>query len=124
VTAVLATRGLGKRYGRRWALSDCTLSVPQGRVAGLVGPNAAGKTTLLHLAVGLLRPTAGMIEVLGRQPADNAGQIGQVGFVAQDTPTYSRLSVSDHLRLGAWLNPRWDDEVARRAAGRAPTSAD
>jgi ABC-2 type transport system ATP-binding protein len=118
VTAVLATRGLGKRYGRRWALSDCTLSVPQGRVAGLVGPNAAGKTTLLHLAVGLLRPTAGMIEVLGRQPADNAGQIGQVGFVAQDTPTYSRLSVSDHLRLGAWLNPRWDDEVARRRIGQ------
>lgn len=118
MTAVLATRGLGKRYGRRWALSDCTLSVPQGRVAGLVGPNAAGKTTLLHLAVGLLRPTAGMIEVLGRQPADDAGQIGQVGFVAQDTPTYSRLSVSDHLRLGAWLNPRWDDEVARRRIGQ------
>lgn len=118
MTAVLATRGLGKRYGRRWALSDCTLSVPQGRVAGLVGPNAAGKTTLLHLAVGLLRPTAGMIEVLGRQPADDAGQIGQVGFVAQDTPTYSRLSVSDHLRLGAWLNPRWDVEVARRRIGQ------
>ena len=114
MTAALAASGLGKRYGRRWALSDCTLSVPRGRVAGLVGPNAAGKTTLLHLAVGLLRPTAGTIEVLGRQPKDNAGQIEQVGFVAQDTPTYSRLTVSDHLRMGAWLNPRWDDEMARR----------
>ena len=38
---------------------DCTLSVPDGRVVGLVGPNGAGKTTLLHLAVGLLTPTAG-----------------------------------------------------------------
>ena len=53
MTAALDASGLGKRYGGRWALSDCTLRVPQGRVVGLVGPNGAGKTTLLHLAVGL-----------------------------------------------------------------------
>ncbi len=116
--AALAADGLGKRYGRRWALSDCTLQVPPGRVVGLVGPNGAGKTTLLHLAVGLLRPTAGTIEVLGLPPADHAGQIGRVGFVAQQTPVYSRLSVADHLRLGGWLNPHWDDEAARRRIGR------
>ncbi len=52
MTAALATRGLGRRYGRRWALSGCTLEVPAGHVAGLVGPNGAGKTTLLQLAVG------------------------------------------------------------------------
>ena len=116
--AALAADGLGKRYGRRWALSDCTLQVPPGRVVGLVGPNGAGKTTLLHLAVGLLRPTAGTIEVLGRPPGDHAGQIGRVGFVAQQTPVYSRLSVADHLRLGGWLNPTWDDETARRRIGQ------
>jgi ABC-2 type transport system ATP-binding protein len=87
-------------------------------VVGLVGPNGAGKTTLLHLAVGLLRPTAGPIEVLGRPPGDNAGQIGRVGFVAQQTPVYSRLSVADHLRLGGWLNPQWDAELARRRIGQ------
>ncbi len=114
MTAVLAASGLGKQYGRRWALSDCTLDIPPGRVVGLVGPNGAGKTTLLHLAVGLLRPTAGTIEVLGQPPADDAGQLGRVGFVAQDTPVYSALSVADHLRLGAWLNPRWDEEMAQR----------
>jgi ABC-2 type transport system ATP-binding protein len=54
VTPVLETNELGKRYGRRWALSDCTLSIPPERVVGLVGPNGAGKTTLLHLGVGLL----------------------------------------------------------------------
>lgn len=69
VLGVLEASGLGKRYGRRWALSECTLSVPPGRVAGLVGPNGAGKTTLLHLAVGLLRPTVGAVEVLGAPPA-------------------------------------------------------
>jgi ABC-type cobalamin/Fe3+-siderophores transport system ATPase subunit len=53
--AALAADGLGKRYGRRWALSDCTLQVPPGRVVGLVGPNGAGKTTLLHLVTDLER---------------------------------------------------------------------
>jgi len=47
MTAVVEARGLGKRYRRRQALTDCTLSIPAGRVAGLVGPNGAGKTTLL-----------------------------------------------------------------------------
>ena len=116
--AVLEARGLGKRYGRRWALADCTLTIPEGRVVGLVGPNGAGKTTLLHLAVGLLRPTSGSVEVLGGQPGAGAAQLGRVGFVAQDTPTYAALSVSDHLRLGAAMNRRWDSAVADRRIDR------
>jgi ABC-2 type transport system ATP-binding protein len=112
VTAVLEASGLGKRYRRRWALSDCTLEIPSGRVVGLVGPNGAGKTTLLHLAVGLLAPSAGSIEILGDRPARDPHQLGRVGFVAQETPTYPTLSVADHLRLGAHLNPGWDSQVA------------
>jgi ABC-2 type transport system ATP-binding protein len=112
VTAVLDASGLGKRYRRRWALSDCTLSIPPGRVAGLVGPNGAGKTTLLHLAVGLLTPTAGTITVLGGRPAASPQQLARVGFVAQETPTYAALSVADHLQLGARLNPGWDSKLA------------
>jgi ABC-2 type transport system ATP-binding protein len=114
VTAVFEASGLGKRYGRRWALRDCSLSIPAGRVVGLVGPNGAGKTTLLHLAVGLLEPTEGEIEVLGGRPAESPAQLGRVGFVAQDTPTYATLSVADHLRLGGWLNPGWNREQAER----------
>jgi ABC-2 type transport system ATP-binding protein len=112
MTAVLTAQGLGKRYGHRWALSDCTLDIPAGRVVGLVGPNGAGKTTLLHLAVGLLQPTAGTIEVLGGPPPASPAQLARVGFVAQDTPTYRGLSVADHLRLGAHLNPGWDAGMA------------
>jgi ABC-2 type transport system ATP-binding protein len=112
VTTVLQAQALGKKYGRRWALSDCTLDVPAGRVVGLVGPNGAGKSTLLHLAVGMLTPTSGAIEVLGA-PA-GTGQQAKIGFVAQDTPTYARLSVADHLRLGARLNPAWDEQVAQQ----------
>jgi len=113
LTTVLQTRGLGKRYRRRWALSDCTLEIPAGRIAGLVGPNGAGKTTLLHLATGLLRPTTGTIEVLGGPPPARPAQLARVGFVAQDTPTYAHLTVADHLRLGAHLNPGWDAATAR-----------
>jgi len=114
MTAVIEARGLGKRYGRRWALADCTLAVPAGRVVGLVGPNGAGKTTLLQLAAGLLAPTSGAITVLGHHPGGSPAQLSRVGFVAQDSPLYAGLSVAGHLRMGAWLNPGWDTEYAAR----------
>jgi ABC-2 type transport system ATP-binding protein len=113
MTSVIVTTGLVKKYGRKTALSDCTLSVPTGRVVGLVGPNGAGKSTLLQLACGLLRPTAGAIEVLGGQPGSGPAQSAKVGFVAQDTPTYAHLTVAEHLRLGDALNPSWDAALAR-----------
>jgi ABC-2 type transport system ATP-binding protein len=118
MSAVIQTSGLGKRYRRTWGLRDCTLAIPEGRVVGLVGPNGAGKTTLLHLAAGLLAPTCGTISVLGERPAAGPAQLARVGFVAQDTPVYARMTVADHLRLGAWLNPGWDDELARRRIGQ------
>jgi ABC-2 type transport system ATP-binding protein len=113
MNAVLQSRRLGKRYQHRWALTDCTLDVPAGHVVGLVGPNGAGKTTLLNLATGLLAPTTGTIQVLGGAPAASPAQLARVGFVAQDAPTYAGLSVADHLRLGAHLNPGWDAALAR-----------
>src|SRR5262245_57667497 len=108
-TSVIETDELGMRYGRRTALTGCTLRLPAGRVVGLVGPNGAGKSTLLGLACGLLTPTAGRMEVLGRRPGTH---LADVAFVAQDAPLYSGLSVADHLRLGARLNPRWDHRLA------------
>ena len=112
MTTAVEALGLGKRYGRRWALTDCTLSIPTGRVVGLVGPNGAGKTTLLHLAVGLLEPSAGTISVLGDGPGSGPAQLARIGFLAQDNPTYARLTVGQHLRMGHWLNPAWDAAFA------------
>lgn len=110
MTTAVRALGLGKRFGRRWALSESTVDIPAGRVVGLVGPNGAGKTTLLRLAVGQLAPTTGSIEVLGRPPA---AQLSRVGYVAQSTPVYSGLTVEEHLMLGQRLNPRWDMQIAR-----------
>jgi len=112
VDNAIEANALGKRYRRRWALADCTLTVPAGQVVGLVGPNGAGKTTFLELAVGLLRPTTGTITVRPR-----------TGFVAQGAPVYADLSVADHLRMGQGLSARWDAGLARRrldAAGLDP----
>ncbi|WP_027647389.1 ABC transporter ATP-binding protein [Salinispora pacifica] len=116
MTNVLRSENLTKRYGRRTALSGCTLDVPVGQVVGLVGPNGAGKSTLLQLACGLLEPTAGMIEVLGERPVSGSAR---VGFVAQDAPVYAGLTVAEHLRLGARLNPSWDSAIAERRIAQA-----
>jgi ABC-2 type transport system ATP-binding protein len=113
VTAVIETGGLGKRYRGLWALTDCTLSIPAGHVVGLVGPNGAGKTTLINLATGMLAPTTGTIEVLGERPAGRPAQLARVGYLSQDAPVYAGLSVADHLRLGAHLNPGWDADMGR-----------
>jgi ABC-2 type transport system ATP-binding protein len=117
--SALQTEGLGKRYGSKWALRDCTLDVPEGTVTALVGPNGAGKTTLLQLAVGLLRPSTGGVRVLGRSPQDDAGELlPRIGFVAQEHPLHKGFTIGETLRLGRELNPSWDDAVARERIQR------
>lgn len=106
----LRIRGVGKRFGRHtWALRDCSLDLPKGRIIGLVGANGAGKTTLLHLAIGLLSPTEGTVSVFG-QPSrmDQASGLAQVGFVAQDHPLYRGFTVAEMLRYGRSMNAQFD----------------
>jgi ABC-type multidrug transport system ATPase subunit len=109
----LETERLGKRYGRNWALRDCSLQVPIGRIAALVGPNGAGKSTLLHLAVGLLKANEGAVRVFGRSPRNNTELLADIGFVAQDTPLYRDFSAAELVRFGARLNRRWDAALAQ-----------
>ena len=111
-SAALRTSGLGKRYGRTWALRDCSLALPAGRIAALVGPNGAGKTTLLSLAVGLLRPTTGSVRILGADPMQGPEPLGRVGFVAQDTPLYPDFTAGELVTLGRKLNAGFDERLA------------
>src|SRR5882672_7676974 len=105
--------GLGKRYGRTWALRECSLAIPAGHVSALVGPNGAGKTTLLNLAVGLAAPSTGVVAVLGGRPAGSPASLDGIAFVAQDTPLYKNLSVADMIYLTRNLNRRFDQPYAR-----------
>ena len=108
MTPVLETRALSKRFARKWALRDCTLSIPRGAVVGLAGPNGAGKSTLLELAVALIAPTEGEIRVLGADPLRESDVVAKVGYVAQDAPLYRGFSVGDTLEFARATNPGWD----------------
>lgn len=115
MNAALATSGLGKRYGRTWALRDCDLTLPTGAVIALVGPNGAGKTTLLQLAAGLIRPTTGSVALLDEPaPFESPRALAKLGYVAQDHPVYRRFRVRDLIHLGRSLNERWDQDLAER----------
>jgi ABC-2 type transport system ATP-binding protein len=113
MTAAIAVSGVGKRFGRTWALHGCTFEIPAGSLCALVGGNGAGKTTLLRLLAGLARPTEGDAEVAGRRPADDPAYLADVGFLAQEVPLYRRWTAEDHLTFGAHLNPRWDGAGTR-----------
>ena len=110
---VIEAGGLGKRYGKTWALRDCSLAIPDGHVAALVGPNGAGKTTLLNLTVGLAGPSAGTVSVLGGLLAGSQAALDGIAFVAQDTPLYRNLSAEDMLHITRNLNRRFDERYAK-----------
>ena len=110
---VIETSGLGKRYGRTWALRECTLAIPAGHLTALVGPNGAGKTTLMHVLAGLTAPTAGTVTVLGGQPAGSAVALDGIAFTAQDALVYKNLSAADMLHLTRNLNRRFDRRYAQ-----------
>jgi len=109
---VVEASGLGKRYGRTWALRDCTLEIPAGRVSALVGPNGAGKTTLLNMTVGLSAPSAGAVTVLGGRRPGSPAALDGIAFVAQDTPLYKNLRVTDMIAVTRSLNRRFDQRYA------------
>jgi ABC-2 type transport system ATP-binding protein len=113
VTPAIETRGLTKQYRRVTALSDCSVTVPEGRISALVGSNGAGKTTLLRLLSGLARPTSGSAAILGSAPRQDPAFLAEIGFLAQEIPLYRRLTATDHIGIGAHLNPRWDGELVR-----------
>jgi ABC-2 type transport system ATP-binding protein len=113
---ILQAHDLAKRYGRRtWALTGIDLAIPQGGITALVGPNAAGKSTLIKTWVGFERPTRGGVTVGGIDPwKDRSGVLGLIGYVPQSPSLYDGLSVEDHLDLAVLLRPDFDRAYARR----------
>ena len=113
--SALETHDLAKRYGRRtWALTGIDLAVPFGGITALVGPNAAGKSTLIKTWIGFERPTRGGVTVAGINPwEDRSGVLGLVGYVPQSPALYDGLNVDDHLDLALQLRPDFDRPYAR-----------
>ncbi|HYD32679.1 MAG TPA: ATP-binding cassette domain-containing protein, partial [Azospirillaceae bacterium] len=103
--------GAVKRFGAVTALDRVSVAVAPGRVTGLVGPDAAGKTTLIRLIAGLLLPDAGRITVLGLDSVRDADAIhAQVGYMPQRFGLYEDLTVAENLNLYADLRGVVGDE--------------
>jgi len=101
---VLATHNLGLDIGGARIVADVSLEVPAGELLGIIGPNGAGKTTLFNLLSGLYRPTAGRIELEGREithaPASRRTRAG-LGRTFQVSSVFPLLSVRENVRLAA-----------------------
>jgi ABC-2 type transport system ATP-binding protein len=123
---VLEARGLAKRYRRGvWALGGIDLELPAGGITALVGPNAAGKSTLIKTWVGFEKPTRGSVRVAGIDPwKDRSGALAHLGYVPQSPALYDGLSVEDHLDLARQLRPSFDRDYARSRLAQLDIPAD
>jgi ABC-2 type transport system ATP-binding protein len=109
----LRADGLTKRYGSTVALQNVTLAIPSGSVTALVGPNAAGKSTLIKTFVGFERPTSGRVTIVGIDPAQDRGTaLAHIGYIPQTPALYREYTVADHLDLAARLRPGFDRAAA------------
>jgi ABC-2 type transport system ATP-binding protein len=98
--AAIRIHGLVKRYGDFLAVDGLDLEVRRGECFGLLGPNGAGKTTTIEILEGLLAPTAGTVQVLGRQWDRDADALrARIGVALQETKLFDRLTVEETLRL-------------------------
>lgn len=98
---IIETNDLCKQYGSAMRVAHLHLSVPEGSVYGFLGPNGAGKSTTLKMILGLVRPTAGSIEVLGK-PMDSAHRLAvlrQVGSLIESPSYYGHLTGEENLRI-------------------------
>lgn len=112
---ILETHELAKRYRRGvWALQGIDLELPPGGITALVGPNAAGKSTLIKTWVGFEKPTRGAAAVLGLDPwRQRSRALAHLGYVPQSPALYDGLSVEDHLDLAVQLRRGFDRAAAR-----------
>ena len=98
---IIETIDLCKQYGRALRVAHLHLTVPEGSVYGFLGPNGAGKSTTLKMILGLVRPTAGSIEVLGK-PMDSPHRLAvlrQVGSLIESPSYYGHLTGEENLRI-------------------------
>jgi ABC-2 type transport system ATP-binding protein len=108
---------LVKSFGGTRALDGITAALPEGKILGLVGPDGAGKTTLIRLFAGLMSPSSGTVEVLGRTPQAEGGTTqAETGYMPQRFGLYEDLSVLDNLNLYANLRALNATERAQRFA--------
>ncbi len=113
--AALQTRDVVRFYGNQCVCRSISLSVPEGIVYGLLGRNAAGKSTLLKMAMGLVRPDRGEIEVLGHDAWELDPKVkARIAFTAEGHPLPRWMSVEELIRFTSSFYTRWQKETANQ----------
>ena len=110
--AFLTCEHLSKQYGYTYALSDVNISLPRGRIIGLLGPNGSGKTTMLKLMAGLLVPTSGTIRIAGMPVGRETKAI--VSYLPERTYLSMRMRVSECLDYFADFYADFDRQRAEQ----------
>ena len=119
MSEAIAITGLAWKAGRSFSLRDITLRVPQGSIYGFLGPNGSGKTTTIRMLLGMMKPDAGDIRVLGMDvPREMSDILARVGYVPERPHVYPALTVSEHVRYHASFFARWDASRSQDLIGR------
>ena len=113
MNAALEAEGLVKRYGVRTAVRDLSFSVPQGAIYGVLGPNGAGKSTTLRMLVGVLRPSAGRISILGGPVSRDV--LKRVGYLPEERGIYRAMNARAAIAYLAGLKGTPAGQAFKRA---------
>jgi ABC-2 type transport system ATP-binding protein len=109
----VVTDGLRKDFGDLVAVADLNLSIAEGTLYGMIGPNGSGKTTAIKMLVGRLRPTGGTARVLG-EAVPLVQKVAGIGYMPQEMAVYTDLTVTENLQLFGSLYSMDPAEYARR----------
>ena len=109
----IETRNLGRKFGKFEAVKNVSLKVPKGTVFGLLGVNGAGKSTIIKMIMGHLRPTAGEVSVLGRALGEDLLDIRRrVAYVSENRYMYDWMTVEESIRFTRAFHETWEDKKA------------
>jgi heme exporter protein A len=113
---VVETEGLGRRFGRRWAVADVDLTLGPGECLAVFGPNGAGKTTLLRMLAGLLEPSAGRARVAGVTLPGGPAARAAVGLISHHSMLYPALTARENVAFTARLYGVREPDAATETA--------
>ena len=115
--SIASVHGLVKRFGDKIAVNGVSLTLEKGEIMGFLGPNGSGKTTTIRLLLGMLRPNAGAISVLGSSvPKDAPRVMARTGYVPERPHVYPMLTVDEAMRYHASFYATWDWKWAEELA--------
>jgi len=113
MTSAISAQGLSKSYGPVKAVVDVDLDVRRGEIYGFLGRNGAGKTTTIRMLLGLVRPSAGSISILGSSLGDDCKAVlSRIGYLVESAAAYPNLTVRENLH------------IQRRLMGAPPAAVD